>query len=151
MKRFPNFVTLYQPHQHFTSDDITDNLSNEKDGSSIYNEGVRNFVLRIYTKALGRSGETEGVEYWSYAINHHQISALDAAKEFFSSQEFLNKNLNDTAFISVCYETFLGRSPEDDGLNYWKLQLASGMTRDELLSQFSESEEFKNIMAQYGL
>ena len=123
----------------------------EKDGSSIYNEGVRNFVLRIYTKALGRSGETEGVEYWSYAINHHQISALDAAKEFFSSQEFLNKNLNDTAFISVCYETFLGRSPEDDGLNYWKLQLASGMTRDELLSQFSESKEFKNIMAQYGL
>lgn len=123
----------------------------EKDGSSVYNEGVRNFVLRIYTKALKRSGETEGVEYWSYAINHHQMTALDTAKSFFSSDEFLSKNLNDTAFISVCYETFLGRSPEDDGMNYWIQQLQMGMTRDELMSQFASSPEFNNIMAQYGL
>ena len=123
----------------------------ENDGSSIYNAGVHDFVLRNYTKALGRDGEVEGVEYWSHLINTKQKSALDCAMDFFHSKEFMNKNLNDADYVEVLYETYFGRASDVSGKNYWLSMLASGNSRDWVLSEFAHSPEFKNIMAQYGL
>lgn len=123
----------------------------ENDGSSIYNAGVHDFVLRNYTKALGRDGEVEGVEYWSHLINIKQKSALDCAMDFFHSQEFMNKDLNDADYVEVLYETYFGRASDASGKNYWLSMLASGNSRDWVLSEFAHSPEFKNIMAQYGL
>lgn len=123
----------------------------EKDGSSIYNPGVRNFVLRNYTKALARDGELEGVEYWSHLINTKQSTALDAAESFFQSQEFKNKNLNDSDYVEVLYETFFGRASDEGGKSYWLSMLAQGNSRDWVLSEFSNSKEFSNIMSEYGL
>ena len=123
----------------------------ENDGSSIYNAGVHDFVLRNYTKALGRDGEVEGVEYWSHLINTKQKSALDCAMDFFHSKEFMNKNLNDADYVEVLYETYFGRASDASGKNYWLSMLASGNSRDWVLSEFAHSPEFKNIMAQYGL
>ena len=123
----------------------------ENDGSSIYNAGVHDFVLRNYTKALGRDGEVEGVEYWSHLINTKQKSALDCAMDFFQSQEFKNKNLNDEDYVEVLYETYFGRASDETGKNYWLSMLASGKSRDWVLSEFAYSQEFNTIMAQYGL
>ena len=123
----------------------------ENDGSSIYNAGVHDFVLRNYTKALGRDGEVEGVEYWSHLINTKQKSALDCAMDFFHSKEFMNKNLNDADYVEVLYETYFGRASDVSGKNYWLSMLAGGNSRDWVLSEFAHSPEFKNIMAQYGL
>lgn len=123
----------------------------ESDGSSIYNAGVHDFVLRNYTKALGRNGEVEGVEYWSYLINTKQKSALDCAMDFFHSQEFTMKNLNDSDYMEVLYETYFGRASDEDGKNYWLYMLSIGNSRDWVLSEFAHSPEFGVIMSQYGL
>ncbi|MBQ1172583.1 MAG: DUF4214 domain-containing protein [Lachnospiraceae bacterium] len=123
----------------------------ENDGSSIYNAGVHDFVLRNYTKALGRDGEVEGVEYWSHLINTKQKSALDCAMDFFHSQEFKNKNLSDEDYVEVLYATYFGRESDETGKNYWLSMLASGNSRDWVLGEFAHSQEFKNIMDQYGL
>lgn len=123
----------------------------EEDGSNVYNEGVRNFVLRNYTKALGRNGETNGVEDWCYQINKGKMSALDVAMSFFHSREFLNKNMNNNDYVECLYETFLGRASDAQGKADWVRQLNSGKSRDEVMKGFAYSREFKNIMAEYGL
>ena len=123
----------------------------ESDGSNIYNAGVRDFVLRNYEKALGRKGETAGVEDWAHRINTGQMSALEVAQSFFHSDEFLNKHTSNEEFVEILYETFLGRASESAGKADWVDRLASGTSRDEVMRGFAYSMEFRNIMARYGL
>lgn len=119
---------------------------NEKARDNIYH-----YVMRMYTKALDRIGEDEGALYWTFLIENHCMSAEDVAKEFFNSPEFLNKNLSDDEFIRVLYRTFMGREYDVEGLFYWRNQMRYGKTRNEVLEEFARSQEFKNIMAGFGL
>ena len=123
----------------------------EENGSNIYNPGVRDFVLRNYEKALGRKGETAGVEDWSHRINTGQMSALDVAQSFFHSTEFLNKNTTNEEYVEILYETFLGRASEPAGKADWVGQLNNGADRDDVMKGFAYSQEFRDIMAKYGL
>ena len=121
------------------------------DGTSRYNTGVRNFCERMYTKALDRTGETMGIEYWADLINTGVATPKDVAKSFFNSEEFLNRNLCDADYVDVLYQTFLGRPSEVEGKIYWILKLHhGGMTREQVLESFAASQEFSNIMAEYG-
>ena len=122
------------------------------DGTSTYNAGARNYVLRMYTKALGRSGETMGVESWTDQIVQRTALPVTVAKEFFFSQEYLDKHLDDSAYLDTLYETFMGRTADEDGKNYWLYQMNYlGMSREKVLEEFSVSPEFRQIMAGYGL
>lgn len=123
----------------------------QEDGSSVYRSGVREFVLRLYTRVLNRQGETSGVEYWTNQINTGRITAETTAKNFFASAEFAARNLNDADYVETLYQTFLGRASDMSGKNYWLSQLKNNMTREQVLEGFSQSVEFKNIMASYGL
>lgn len=123
----------------------------EEDGSNQYRAGVRNFVLRNYTKALGRKGETLGVEDWCHAINTGRMTALDVAMSFFHSEEYLNKNLSNADYVETLYETFLGRASDAAGKADWVGQLDDGKSRDEVMKGFAYSKEFREIMSAYGV
>lgn len=123
----------------------------EKDGTSVFNAGVYNYVLRNYTNVLGREGDVEGIEYWTYLINTKQCSALSVAECFIRSEEFKSRNLNNSQYVDVLYQTFFDRYPDEDDKSYWMVMMALGKSRDWVLSEFSNSREFKSIMAQYGL
>jgi uncharacterized protein YjdB len=119
------------------------------------NAGVTMFVSRLYTKALGRSFDVNGLNDWCGQINANPSRAnilSISTNGFFHSQEFLNKNLNNTEFVKTLYRTFLGREADDAGLADWVGQLDRGEnTRDGVIGGFANSQEFSNIMAQYGL
>lgn len=117
------------------------------------NMGVTMFVSRLYTKALGRPYDVSGLNDWCNRIAGGSWSVTDAATTgFFHSQEFLNKNLSNEEYVKVLYRTFLDREYDKAGLDDWVGQLNSGQkTRDEVLRGFSYSQEFANIMRQYGL
>ncbi len=128
----------------------------DADGSVVYNEGTRNFVCRCYEKALGREGETAGIEDWCHRINTGsgtpQARALDVATNgFFHSQEFLNKNTSNQEFVAILYRTFLGREYDQAGFNDWVSQLNRGVSRDQVMRGFAYSPEFTEIMRGYGL
>lgn len=123
----------------------------ESNGSSIYNAGVRNYVLRMYTKCLKREGETLGVEDWSHRINTKTMSPEAVAKSFFSSQEFLNKNLNNEDYVETLYETFMDRASDAAGKADWVGKLNAGVSRQSVLEGFSRSPEFAKIMQGFGL
>ncbi|MCR5654060.1 MAG: DUF4214 domain-containing protein [Lachnospiraceae bacterium] len=122
----------------------------EDDASSIYNDGVYAFTERMYTKALNRSGDTEGIEYWAHRINTGAISAFECAWGFFHSVEFTNRNLADEAFVEVVYQTFFDREADADGKAYWLSKLQSGASRDDVLYGFRDSAEFQRLLTKYG-
>lgn len=117
------------------------------------NYGATLFVSRLYTKALGRNYDVDGLNDWCNRIANKTWSVTDVATTgFFNSPEFLNKNLSNEEYVKVLYRTFLDREYDQAGLNDWVSQLNSGAkSRDEVLRGFSYSQEFSNLMKQYGL
>ena len=119
------------------------------------NYGITSFVARCYTKALGRKYDVNGLNDWCSKLlsssNVKQAAINVAGNGFFNSQEFKNKKLDNTQYIKVLYQTFLGREYDKNGLNYWLKELSSGKSKDFVLNGFANSKEFSNIMASYGI
>ncbi len=118
------------------------------------NAGITKFVSRCYTKVLGRQYDDAGLNDWCNSINNDKSREnimYVATNGFFHSQEFMNKNLDDTEFVKVLYRAFLDREYDEPGLNDWVSQLNAGKSRDEVMAGFAYSQEFSNIMADYGL
>ena len=115
------------------------------------NPGATMFVYRIYEKALGRSADVDGLNDWSGAIARGEMAAETVAKEFFHSDEFLNKGYSDEEYVQVLYRTFMDREYDATGLSFWVDYLTEGHTRDEVLEGFAGSDEFREIMVSYGL
>ena len=117
------------------------------------NAGAAAYVARLYTKMLGRAFDAEGLNAWCAAIlgapTKDTLLAV-ALNGFMHSDEFTNKNLNDTDFVKVLYPTFLGRNADAAGLESWVAALAGGASRDDVAAGFAYSLEFATIMAQYG-
>lgn len=123
----------------------------QQDGSVQYNKGVRDFVVRLYEKVLERDGETLGIEDWTNWILLGTMTPEDAAKSFFHSQEYLDKHTVDDAYVETLYRAFMDRESDNAGKATWLSLLSGGMSRDEVLEGFSQSQEFKEIMSRYGL
>lgn len=117
------------------------------------NYGATQFISRLYTKALGRTYDVEGLNYWCDCLLDGQFTAGEiASTQFFHSQEFRNKSLGDREYLEVLYRTFMDREYDEEGMAYWLKEMrVNGMTRDEVLYCFANSKEFKAIMAKYGL
>ncbi|NPA82357.1 MAG: DUF4214 domain-containing protein [Epsilonproteobacteria bacterium] len=112
---------------------------------------VKEFVSRFYTNALQRDADPNGTQYWAKELKDADKTAKEVAKEFFNSEEFKNLNLNDEEFIKTAYKTLLGRDADEAGLKYWKEQLQNGVSREELIDQFLDSEEFKKFAMESGV
>ncbi len=114
-------------------------------------EGLGEFVERLYVKALGRESEAEGKQYWIDRIASGTETAEDAAKRFFFSPEFKNFHTSNDEYIERLYLTFMDRSSEASGKAYWLNEMNGGMTRETVLSRFAASDEFKDIMKEFGI
>lgn len=123
----------------------------QPDGNVIYNKGVRDFVERMYVKALERDGETVGIEFWTNCLLLDQATPEQVAKEYFYSPEYLSKNTSDEDYVESLYQTFMDRESEADGKGYWLTQLQNDVSRETVLEGFANSTEFEEIMARYGL
>lgn len=116
------------------------------------NIGLSAFMSRLYTKALGRAYDEEGMDYWCEEITKGNYTLMQVSTEqFFHSKEFISKGLNDEEYIKVLYRTFFDREYDQTGLNYWLDELALGKERDYILNEFANSKEFAIIRASYGL
>lgn len=123
----------------------------EVTGSS-RNAGLSAFMSRLYTKAMGRPYDQDGLDYWCEEISNGTYTLMQVSTEqFFHSEEFQNKNLDNTEYVKVLYRTFFGREYDQEGLNYWIAQMIYyGRDRDYVLNEFANSKEFAIIKAQYG-
>ena len=112
--------------------------------------GVEGFVQRCYTKALDRSFDQGGVDYW-VAEMKKGLAPQEVAKKFIFSEEALGKGRSNDEFIKTLYRLYMGREADDAGLAYWNGKMAEGMSLEQVNDGFAGSEEFAAIVAGFGL
>lgn len=115
------------------------------------NEGVTGFVTRLYDKALGRSGDEEGMETWCRIILRREDTVENVAMGFIFSPEFLEKRLSNKEYCVILYRTMLGREYDAVGLRDWVQRLDAGDSRENVFYGFARSREFREIMNEYGI
>ena len=115
------------------------------------NAGVTRYVYRCYQQALGRTPETEGLNYWTGLILNKTVTPEAAAKGFLESAEFRNRNNSDMEYVKTLYRLFFDREYDEGGLVYWLAKLAGGSSREEVMFGFSRSVEFRGLLQNYGL
>jgi uncharacterized protein YkwD len=105
-------------------------------------------VRRLYLAFFEREPDSAGSQFWVTKITAGfplgQISA-----EFIKSAEFRSTygSLTDRDFITMVYRNVLGRVPDTGGYDYWVDKMQRGMGRGGIMTNFSESAEFKSTTA----
>ena len=112
---------------------------------------VGDFINRCYSVALGRSADEAGYNYWVDNLNNGQACGAQVGYGFIFSQEYINKNRSDEEFVTDMYAMYFGREADSDGFNYWVGLLGSGLTREDIMAGFANSEEFYNLCNKYGV
>ncbi len=117
------------------------------------NINVTKFCYRLYKKALGRNPDIKGLNDWCGKIinDPSKKNVINVSKNFFNSTEYKNKKTTNDQYLTDLYNTFFDRGPDANGMNYWRTQLKNGSSRDKVLNGFADSNEFKQVMAQFGL
>lgn len=119
---------------------------------SAANPGIAQFVTRLYTKALGRAGEADGINDWTAKIATGSADAgTVAVNGFFNSDEFNNKTLTDNEFLDILYATYFDRKADSAGKYKWLFQLKVGLPRKDVVNGFATSAEFNNLLNSFGL
>ncbi|GAC1035843.1 DUF4214 domain-containing protein [Pseudomonas sp. No.117] len=98
-------------------------------------------VARLYT-VFGRTPDTQGLNSW--LTNHAEGASFEQiANSFYHSQEFsgLYGSFGNQAYAAALYTTVLDRQADGNGLAFWTQQLNSGMGRDQVMVQFTNSAE----------
>jgi hypothetical protein len=106
-------------------------------------------AIRLYYAALARLPDYAGLQNWSNALQTGLLTLTGAADQFAASPEFGLKygSLDNTGYVQQLYRNVLGREADPAGLADWVGQLNRGASRGTVLVGFSESDEFKRIMA----
>ena len=111
-------------------------------------QGLGAPVVRLYFAYLLRIPDYNGLNFWIGQFRGGQ-PLVSISNAFAQSPEFVNRygTLNNAQFVDRVYQNVLGRAPDADGLAHWTGQLNAGMTRGQLMVAFSESPEYRAVIA----
>lgn len=109
------------------------------------------FATRLYTTALSRTADGEGVYYWAYRMANYECTGTEAAYGFFFSDELVNQNISDSEFITRMYRTFFNREPDQAGYNYWYGVLEMSHDRVGVFYAIAGCEEFAVLCTSAGI
>jgi hypothetical protein len=106
--------------------------------------GTAGQAYRLYQAAFDRAPDQAGLGFWIKMMDNGQT--LDQVSAgFVSSQEFnslYGANASDSQFVQALYQNVLHRQAESDGYDFWMAAIEEhGVSRAEVLSHFSESQE----------
>jgi RHS repeat-associated protein len=92
------------------------------------------FIAAAYQDILGRTAGTNETAYWLDRLN--VITRQQAARSLIYSPENLRQEVSDW------YQTYLHRTPDDGGLNYWTNFLSTGTNPNTIQIGFIASTEY---------
>lgn len=136
-----------QTLQNMAAQKLYDFIVSYKDA----NPTVEDFVNRMYRLCLQREADEGGREYWVHRLLYNQNTGMDIAAGFVFSKEMYDRNLSDSDYLDVLYETLMGRSADLPGKNYWLERMQNGMSREGIFLGFVCSDEYKRICDSYGI
>lgn len=111
------------------------------------------FTKMLYDNILGRVPDSEGEDDWVTALNEGSITLGDVIFGFVFSKELegIISPAGPEEFITFLYKNVLNRNPDTDGYANWATLMQNGMTKEEVLLHFIDSDEFGNICEMFGL
>lgn len=116
------------------------------------NVGVTQFVGRMYNVALERKPDAPGMNNWTGLLLNKEKTPKEVAYGFIFSNEVKVKDLNNSQYVTMLYHAFMGREPDEPGLNDWVSRLDGKVaTREQVFEGFAESPEFNLMVSSYGL
>ena len=107
--------------------------------------------FRLYNAAFSRLPDAPGLSNWIDVNENGSTTLSESADAFASSREFNERygsELTNKEYISTLYTNVLGRAPDAGGYSFWQDAMAGGNTRGDLLYNFSESAENKQLFTQ---
>jgi len=109
------------------------------------------FIKRLYTTTLERDADHDGIIFWQgLAIDGMTGAAM--AYEFVFSGEMERRNLSNTEYIKILYNSMMGREPDPEGMAFWlDMMERQGASRYTVFANFVMSNEFAMICNRYGL
>ena len=112
-------------------------------------EPKEEFLIRLFEGCYDKTPSDKDIILWTHKMETDSNAINDVAKEFFSSEDFLNKNLGNEEYLDALYKILFNRKPDNIGYNYWLTELNKGLDRDILLDKLLDSTEFKNFVRDY--
>ena len=107
-------------------------------------------AYRLYKAAFDRMPEAEGLGFWINTLDQG-ANLVNVAQGFINSDEFrvmYGANPSDQQFVTLLYNHVLHRPPEGEGYQFWLNSLNAGVSRAQVLKDFSESTENINQTAE---
>ncbi|HUT26205.1 MAG TPA: DUF4214 domain-containing protein [Sumerlaeia bacterium] len=112
-------------------------------------EAITDLITGFYRAILGREPEIGAVASWKtgyfeYALGFDidvRFIPREIARLLFLSDEYAARGRTDGGFLTDCYNVILRRSPSQSEIDNW---LAGEWSRSQVMTIFSESEEFAN-------
>ena len=103
---------------------------------------------RLYRAAFLRNPDTSGLDYW-VRQRWAGRGPVSIANHFASSSEFVAKygSLTNDDFVTRIYQNVFERDPDPSGRDYWVRKLDGGAGRGQVLSELSNSSEYRNDTA----
>jgi|GEM_PF-3810613 Phycobilisome Linker polypeptide. len=109
------------------------------------------YVERCYATVLGRKADQGGLNYWTGLVLNGILTPEQVAERIVFSVESRGHNVSNQDFVKMLYATYMGRTEDAVGFNYWAKLLSSGTSREAVASAFGRSTEFKLIVKSFGL
>lgn len=100
-------------------------------------------AYRLYQAAFDRTPDAGGLGYW-IAQRDANVSMQDIAYSFVVSEEFraqYGPDSSNETFINALYMNVLNREADAGGYDYWLGLMNDGLSRQDMLAEFSESPE----------
>lgn len=108
------------------------------------------FIIRLYRLSLEREPDTEGLNFWTSCLEDGTSTSVEIADWFLNSEELTGKNLSDSAYLDILYQTLMGRESDEGGKGYWLNFMENGVSQKGILYYFLSSKEFTDICDSYG-
>ncbi len=113
---------------------------------------LRAFIERFYNILFNRRADEQGINYWENELKEEKKTIAEVANFFFFSQEFEDNNYSNSKFVELAYLTLLNRTADEGGFEFWSSFLEKEENnKKELIKSFLSSEEFSNLIEEYGL
>lgn len=108
-------------------------------------------AYRLYKAAFDRQPDLQGLAFWIDALEAGANLVQDAAQGFVTSPEFqrlYGSQPTDAQFVAQLYRNVLDREAEGAGYQFWLDSLSQGISRAQVLTEFSESVENQHNVAE---
>ena len=116
-------------------------------------DGNAGQAYRLYQAAFDRVPDQGGLGYWIDQMDSG-TGLSQVATGFINSAEFkalYGNNPSNAEFVTLLYDNVLHRAPDTGGYDFWMNELSHGVSREQVLTGFSESTENKVALMAFDM